>query len=215
MDTLLTNQFLTHYALAKPNASAPAKETNAKYFELSDDAFLIHFVVGDGVAPYKNNSVLQVKVINYETFHIGLPAAFTHGKQICDLLAYTKLVNNYFSLNELTDTDPAYVIDFTNSTGPRKRKRNKAMDQLQNTLSLLMAVPDIKAFIDNFIVKKCCFFNKKATPPTVVPTILTAITSFNRINTITEEGFEMSHPAIEALGFKLFEYSGGKAANIV
>lgn len=215
MENLLTNQFLTHHVLEGSVAVVPFKETEANYFELLDDNTMIYFLAGEGVAPYSNNSELKVKVINYESFHITLPPAFILGRQICDLITYTSTVNNYFSLNELTDTDPKYVVDFTNTRGNRKGKRNKAMEQLHDTLALLISVPAIRLYIDNFTVKKCCFFNKKATPPVTAPAVITAVATFNTINTLTEEGFEMSHPGIEACGFKLFEYSGGKSARII
>jgi len=215
VNTLLTTQFIAHYALTGSIATAPFKETKATYFELKDDATLIYYNVGDGIAPHKNNSNLQVKVVNYEAFHTDLPATFRHGKKICDLVVYTSLADNYFSLCELTDTASHRVPPFTDLGGNAfPGKRSTAQTQLTSTLTLLSAVTDIKVFMAKFTIKRCCFFNKQATPIPAGTVTITAPTTFSRVNTITEEGFEMSHPAIEALGFTLFEYSGGKAAKI-
>lgn len=216
MNTLLLSDFIVHHALMAPGASASFKETSVNYFVLKDDATLIYYNVNDGIAPHKNDSTLQVRVINYEAFHNTLPHNFRQGKKICDLIVYTSQVNNYFSLNELTDTVAERVVPFVDLGGNQfQGKRNKAMEQLRNTLTLLNVVPEINAFMSKYTVRRCCFFNKPATPP-VTPTVtITAPTSFGRINTLTEEGFEMSYNAINSLGFELYEYSGGKSANII
>ncbi len=192
------------------------KDTIEKYFELNDDLQLVYTNIGDGVAPYKNDDALSVRVVNYETFHNSLPATFKNGKKICDLIVYTENEKKYFSLNELTNTDPLYTIDFTRANGVAAQgKRNKAILQLYTVLYLLSAVPSINAFIGTFATKRCLFFNKQAVAPAVAGgVVITAPSSFGRVNTISEEGFEMGFQPIEGLGFKLFEYSGGKAAKI-
>ena len=215
MDNLLTSRFIAHYALAALEIVVPFADTNAERFELKDDAVMIYFNEGEGVARYHNNNRLLIKVVNYESFHHALPNPFQQGKSICDLIVYTKETNNYFSLNELTDTNPLYIADFTNASGPREGKRNKAMRQLNGTLQLLITVPEIATFINTFQEKRCCFFNKQSHPPITATVPLTVTTAFNRINTITEEGFEMGFPAIESLGFSLYEYSGGQAATVL
>ena len=215
MENLLLNNFPAHYALTGPIPAPPVKTTTAAYFELRDDTHLIYFNMGEGIAPHKNDNQLQVKVINYEDFHNNLPHAFKRGRNICDLIAYTTQAFNYFSLNELTDTDPNYIVPFTNSKGSQFGKRLKAIHQLESTLISLCNVPDIKSFVERFVTMRCCFFNKQVNPPVTQTVTITAPLSFARVNAINEEGFEMSHPGMEALGFKLFEYSGGKAAKII
>jgi hypothetical protein len=70
-----------------------------------------------------------------------------------------------------------------------------------------MVVPSIAAFINNYAIRRCCFFNKRA----IAPATITATASFNLINTIAQNGLQMSNPDIEILGFELFEYSGGRS----
>jgi hypothetical protein len=38
--------------------------------------------------------------------------------------------------------------------------------------------------------------------------VINAVTAFNRVNTISQNGFKISNPDIEIFGFSLYEYSG-------
>jgi hypothetical protein len=68
-----------------------------------------------------------------------------------------------------------------------------------------MAVPQFLALTNNKTIKRCCYFNKQ----TSSPAILTATTAFNRLSLIFQDGFQMSHPAIEGQNFEFWEYLGG------
>lgn len=76
------------------------------------------------------------------------------------MIVYTS-DKQYFLLNELTDTNPKYIPDFTLADGtPKRGKRNTAILQLEQTLQNISNVPDIDIFIKQHITEHCCFFNK-------------------------------------------------------
>lgn len=204
MEALLRNDFTSHYG-AHPSTGITSNRTNALYFELKDDPTLIYDVEGQGVAKYENSNAYDIVVINYELFVCSLPPAFLQSREMCDLITYSNN-NKYFLLNELTDTLPKYTVPYLNSKGSQIGKRAKAISQLSNSLNDLMIVKNIKAFIESYSVKQCCFFNKQSMSPPAI----TATTAFNRINTIATNGFKMTHSAIELLGFELYEYSGSQ-----
>ncbi|MDF2382182.1 hypothetical protein JMG10_11930 [Nostoc ellipsosporum NOK] len=205
MEMLLRNDFTTYYGLAVSTVVNISANTAAPYFELNDDNTLIYTIVGQGVAKYRNDSALNVNVINFEAFIDSLPVAFTTGKEKCDLIVHDDN-RSYFLLNELTDTQPVYVAPFANSRGPQPGKRQKAISQLFSSLTLIMAVPSITAFANTHTYRHCCFFNKQA----MAPATITATTAFNRLSTVATGGFRMANADIEALGFDLWEYSGNQ-----
>lgn len=196
METLLNNDFTSHYGL--PISITPISlSTTETYFEIEDDeqkeTKLHTTTVGDGMAVYKNPNKYKVVIINYDKFMTGLDPVFQQGKKRCDLIVCTESINQYFLLNELKDANP------------KDKVKNKATSQLLVSLTHLMNVPSITAFVNNYAVKRCCYFNKK----TISPPIIHATSAFNRINTIAINGFQMSNPEIEVYDFQLFEYYGG------
>jgi hypothetical protein len=203
METLLKNDFTVHYGLPVSSINNISKQTNITYFELKDDVNLIYTTIGDGIAKYHNDNSLSVRVINYEAFIDSLPPVFTQNREKCDLIVYTDS-SQYFLLNELTDNLAKYVDPFLNSNGHQQGKRVKAISQLKSSLVDLTDVLAIKTFIDNFKERRCCFFNRKPNTPSGI----IAVTAFNRVNTISQNGFKMSNPDIETFGFILYEYSG-------
>jgi len=216
VDNLLLVDFIQHYRLNITTPVIISDSTNARYFELKDDNHLIYYNKNEGTAAYINNSDYRLKVVNYEAFIKNLPQAFKQNRGVCDLIVFTTEKLKYFLLNELTDTLPQYVVDFTSTSGARIGKRKKAISQLLSTLETLIAVLSIKSFINTFAVRECIFFNKQATPPqTTNGFTITATASFNRVNMLTQNGFKMSYPDIEELGFELIEYSGLKPVTIV
>jgi len=209
METLLKNDFTVHYGLPVSSVNTISKQTNVSYFELKDDANLIYTTIGGGIAKYNNGNSLSVNVINYEAFIDSLPPVFLQNREKCDLIVYTDS-SEYFLLNELTDSLAKYVEPFLNSNGHQQGKRIKAISQLKSSLIDLITVLTIKTFIDKFKEKRCCFFNKKPNTPSVI----IAVTAFNRVNTISQNGFKMSNPDIEIFGFSLYEYSGEQTLNL-
>lgn len=209
METLLKEKFTVHYGLPVSLVSNISQQTNAPYFELKDDSILIYTSKGYGVAKYNNRNLFSVIATNYEAFINSLPPKFLKNRENCDLIVYTQS-NQYFLLNELTDTLPEYIEPHQNSSGFQQGKRTKAIGQLKASLKDLMAVNDIETFIASFSERRCCFFNKKPnTPKTII-----AVNAFNRVNAISPDGFKMSDPDIESYGFSLFEYSGEQTLNL-
>ncbi|MCW3105954.1 MAG: hypothetical protein JWQ09_460 [Segetibacter sp.] len=209
METLLKNDFTAHYGLPTSAVNNISAQTTSVYFELKDDTTMIYTNQGQGIAKYNNGPSYNINVINYETFLKSLSPVFLQHRENCDLIVYTDN-NQYFLLNELTDTVPQYVGPFVNNRGFQIGKRAKASSQLLKALTDLMSVPTINAFANNYLIKHCCFFNKQsAAPPTITATI-----AFNRINTITNTGFRMANAAIESFGFELYEYSGNQIYTI-
>lgn len=212
MEVLLRNNYTAHYGIPTSITPNISLVTSELYFEIEDDIFgeiQLHLTSGNGVAAYRNNNY-EVKIINYDKFVTGLPQVFETGKERCDLIVYTHVVEKYFLLNELTDTDPKYVNPYLRGLKLQPGKRAKAISQLLNSLIYLMDVPAIKAFIVNYEIRRCCFFNKKAS----APLLISAASAFNRINTISEDGFKMLNKDIENLGFELYEFEGGKVFNM-
>jgi hypothetical protein len=128
----------------------------------------------------------------------GLPNAFQHGKKRCDIIVYTA-DDSHFILNELKNRNPKPSV------------LTKATAQLLATLSEIYRVPTIQKFINSFVIKKCCYSNKQAIPPSVT---VIATTAFNRINTLVTNGLKLSYPPIEVFGFELYEYSGNQVIDL-
>jgi hypothetical protein len=150
METLLNLDFINHYNrhgnLPVPG-NAVSKSTQETYFELTDDDVMI-YSQGQGVAKYDNPTQKTIFVINYERFVTPLPPRVKNsiGKGMCDLIVYTD-DEEYFLLNELTDTIPEYVVPHDNINGRQPGKRVKAQSQLLQSLKDLMAVSNISQFI--------------------------------------------------------------------
>lgn len=209
MEELFRNDFIAHYALPVSTVVNFTSNTVETYFELKDDNRLIYATKGEGVAKYSNVNALNVNVLNFEIFFNSLLPAFIKGKEKCDLIVYDN-TNQYFLLNELTDTLPHYVTPFINTQGYRSGKRQKAISQLLSTLSLIIDVEKIAAFINIHSIRQCCFFNKQSN----APLIITATKAFNRLSTIVPAGLRMSNSEIESFGFEFWEYSGSQVYNL-
>lgn len=205
MELLLKNDFTTFYGLPTLNNVEISKVTEEEYFELKDDIQLVYTVHNQGIAKYSNENAKQVTVINYELFFNSLSAPYIQGKEKCDLIVFDNN-NDFFLLNELTDTLLKYVNPYTNTKGSQQGKRYKAIAQLLSSLSFMISVPSIRVFINSYQFRYCCFFNKQPT----APAILNATTAFNRLGTLTNKGFKMSVPEIEQHGFEFWEYSGNQ-----
>ena len=149
METLLINDFTKHYKLSIPTQTIISAQTNVTYFELKDDNHLIYQNIDSGLAKYQNINSLYITVINYEAFINTLPHKFIQNREKCDLIVISEN-NQYFLLNELTDTVPQYVNPFTNSKGLQPGKRNKAIKQLLKSLTDLLEVVSIKSYINYF-----------------------------------------------------------------
>jgi hypothetical protein len=201
MKDLLEKDFVSHYKLsASPSVSVVS--TNNTSFDLKDDTTML-YPSGSGIAKYSNPNMKEVNIVNYELFIDTLPTIFTTGRERCDFIVYTSDLS-YFLLNELTDTKPQYVPDFTQTDGtPRIGKRNKAISQLKKTLNDIAEVPAIKDFANKHATKHCCFFNKQSNAPISV----TATIAFGRLSTLSLSGFKLSDTDIESYGFELWEFS--------
>jgi hypothetical protein len=182
MKTLLNNDFTSHYGLPV-SSTLISLDTTETYFEIEDDAqkeTQLHTTMGGGMAAYKNPNKQKVVIVNYDKFITGLPHAFQQGRERCDLIVFTETNPRYFLLNELKDRKPRPKVEI------------KATSQLLVSLTHLMNVPSINAFINNYSIKRCCYFNKK----TISPPPINATSAFNRINTIALNGIQMSNPDI-------------------
>jgi hypothetical protein len=200
METKLKQDFTRHFGLLISTTPNIRLQTSAPYFEIEDDTnrqTQLHFIVGRGMAAYKNPRNYVVEIINYDLFITSLPQNFQQGKKRCDLIVYTTN-NKHFLLNELKDRIPKIKV------------RNKSIEQLKQSLELIMQVHSISAFADAFENKKCCFFNKQS----MAPKPINATGAFNRINAIAINGIKTANKVINSYGFELFEYSGGQAYNL-
>lgn len=203
MENLLRNNYTAYYGLPKCTCGKFSTSTNASYFELNDDSIIIYQDRDSGVAKYSNPNLKTITAINYESFVKSLPSRFKQGRSVCDLIVISDN-NEFFLLNELTDTHIKYVYPYENLKGLQIGKRAKAKQQLTTTLDDLLSVPSISIEIDKYKHKRCCFFNKQS----MAPLSINATEAFGRINSLTSEGFKMSNTDIESRGFEYYEYSG-------
>lgn len=197
MEYLLTTDFINHYGITASTKTNLSIQTDEPYFEIEDDnnrELQLHLVAGSGMAAFSNSPRFNTAILNYDKFMTGLANAFQTGKKRCDAIINT-LNGNYFLLAELKDRNP------------RSNFRADAIRQLQASLALIMAVPSIAAYAVGYPIRHCCIFNKQA----LAPPLLTATTAFNRLNTIAPAGLQTLDPAINTLGFELWEYVGGQA----
>jgi hypothetical protein len=196
METLLRNDFTTHYGLPEATTTNISITTTAQYFEIEDDEHRetqLHIIAGNGMAAYRNRHSYTTTIINYDKFITGLPHVFQRGKERCDLIVHTTN-QRYFLLNELKDRIP------------KTKVRTKSISQLLSSLTLIMNVPPIATFANTHTFRHCCFFNKQSmSPPTIIAT-----SAFNRLGSLITGGLRMSNPDIEAFGFEFWEYYGNQ-----
>jgi hypothetical protein len=194
MEDLLRNDFTAHYGLPVCNEPNLVIQTNETYFEIEDTVtqeIAIHTKNGDGMARFSNPNAFAITIVNYDKFVTSLPNHFQRGKDRCDIIVCDDGKN--LILGEIKDSPSI------------KQHRKKAKKQLYESLTTLMAVPQFLVLTNNKVIKRCCYFNKQ----TSSPAILTVTTAFNRLSLIFQDGFKMSHPAIEAQNFEFWEYLGG------
>ncbi len=203
MEALLRNNFTTHYGLPvcnEPNLFITTKES---YFEIEDTAardLVLHTNNGSGMARFSNPSLLTVSIVNYDKFVTSLPSHFEKGIKRCDMVLTSQ---SQFVLGELKDR---------NISKPENKRsiRSGAKKQLFVSLTTLLTVPQIAALANSKNVKKCCYFNKQ----TNAPALLSATTAFNRLSTLFQDGFKMSHPGIEGHNFEFWEYLGEQTLSL-
>ena len=199
MEQLLKKNYTTHYRLPQSSVANIYQETDAVYFEITDDnnkETQISFSPNSGQAVYQNPNQYLIGIINYDKFVTSLPQYFQDNRRRCDLLIYTVLQPCYFLLNELKDANPVYGA-------------SKATLQLEKSLTDLLAVPEIKDFINKFSVKKCCFFNKRELHPLPLINAESAFNQPNTIENIPQNGFIMQNTIMESFGFTHHIFYGG------
>lgn len=200
MEDLFLVTFTAHYILPVAGTVNFTLTTTATYFEVEDDAsreLVLHSAVGAGMARFSNPNQLQLTIVNYDKFLTSLPNAFQNGKQRCDLILCSDSAD-YFMLGELKDRIPSGKV------------RKGAKDQLIASLEILLEVADIARLAASKTTKRCCYFNKQSK----APAILSAVSAFNRLASLYVAGFQMSSPAIEALGFDFYEYTGSQTVQL-
>lgn len=203
MEALLRDDFTAHYQLAACTESNLVITTRESYFEVEDTAakdLVLHTSVGGGMARFSNPARLTVTVANYDKFMTSLPSHFQEGKKRCDLLLTS---DSQFILGELKDR----IISNRNQ---KRGVRSVAKGQLLVSLTTILAVSSIAVLANSKNIKKCCYFNKQSNSPA----LLSATTAFNRLSTMFQDGFKMSHPGIERHNFEYWEYLGGQTLTL-
>jgi len=200
MEDLLMINLVAHYSLPTPATTNWFVQTAETYFEVEDTnagEIVLHTTRGFGMGKFTNLDNLDVTVINYDKFITSIQdEQFKSGRQRCDILLNSN-DNRYFVLGEIKNR----TIINKNS---RKSVRKGAKEQLLASLQTILSVPEIVTYINPKIIKRCCYFNKQSASPV----ILSVITAFNRLPNFYPDGFKMSKPGIEALGFDFYEYTG-------
>lgn len=202
MQTLLTNEFIAHYKLPNFAINNWVLVTEDSYFEIEDThagEIVFHTARGQGMAKFNNTNSLKLSILNYDKFLTAIPfEPFKKGRKRCDIIVHS-LTDRYFILGELKDRNP------------KDKVRSSAKKQLLSSLETIKAVPEIDAFINKKIIKRCCYFNKQSTSPA----ILNVTTAFNRLASIYPNGFKMNKPKMELLGFEFYEYTGEQTMTFV
>jgi hypothetical protein len=199
MEDLLRNDFTAHYGLpvcVEPNLVI---QTNETYFEIEDTVtreIALHTINGGGMARFSNPKALAITIANYDKFVTSLPNHFQNGRKRCDIIVCDDGRN--LILGEIKDSPNI------------KHHRKEAKKQLYESLTTLMAVPQFLALTNTKTVKRCCYFNKQ----TSAPSLIIATKAFNRLSTLFQDGFKMSHPAIEGQNFEFWEYLGGQTLTL-
>lgn len=204
MDTLLRIDFTTHYAIPACTITDLKQEVNHPRFEVADIAkkLVISTVVNSGAAVFNNPNGHLIAVVDYDRFLSACPPAFQMGKKRCDMIAYNTSAPNIFILGELKDRKYHPIFNASNIQDVK--------DQLLHTIWCIKAVPSIQGFINTFAEKRACYFNKKPGAPVG----LSAVTAFNRVNTIAKNGFLMPDATLNAEGYDYWEYFPGNGVNI-
>ena len=200
MEDLLMTNLVNHYCLPVPTTTNWFVQTAETYFEVEDTfagEIVLHTTRGFGMGKFSNLDALNVTVINYDKFITSIQdEQFKRGRQRCDILLNSNN-NRYFVLGEIKDRN---IIN----KNSRKSVRKGAKEQLLASLQTILSVPEIAAYINPKIIKRCCYFNKQS----VSPVILSVTTAFNRLPNFYPDGFKMSKTDIETLGFDFYEYTG-------
>ena len=195
MEDLLKINFIAQYGLPPSTVTNFIIETSEPYFEIEDTntgEIVKHTESGLGMAKFSNSNSLSIKIVNYDKFVTEiLDESFKNGRKRCDIIL-SCFSDRYFVLGELKDRNP------------KAKVRSIAKKQLLDSLQTLLAVPEIKDYINSKAIKRCCYFNKQAT----TPTRLIATNAFNRLTNIYQDGFKMNNPDIESFGFEFFEFTG-------
>lgn len=194
MENLLRNDFTFHFGLPASAVADLVITTNDSYFEIEDAPnreLVLHTLRGGGMARFSNPRNLNITIANYDKFITSLPASFQNGKKRCDMIM-------------VCDTNLNFIIGEIKDSPKVDKHRYKAKKQLLQSLKTLLAVPNIMMLIESKSVKKCCYFNKQSSAPIGI----NAVSAFNRLTSFYSDGFQMSYPEVEALGFQFWEFSG-------
>lgn len=195
----MTN-LISHYNLSAPATTNWFVQTEETYFEIEDTnagEIVLHTTRGLGMSKFSNRDALDITIFNYDKFITSInDEPFKHCRKRCDILLDSSN-QRYFILGEIKDK--ALLTD-----KKKKNVRSESKKQLLSSLQTILAVAEINAHINQKEIKRCCYFNKQSASPA----ILNATTAFNRLSEFYPDGFKMSKPDIEALGFEFYEYTG-------
>jgi hypothetical protein len=199
MEDLLRNDFTTHYGLPVCTEPNLVITTNESYFEIEDNVtreIVLHTIKGDGMARFSNPIASTITIANYDKFVTSLPPHFQNGRKRCDIIVCDD--GNNLILGEIKDSPNI------------KKHRTYSKKQLNESLTTLMAIPLFLALTNKKTIKRCCYFNKQSSSPAM----LTATAAFNKLSTLFQDGFKMSHPEIEEQNFEFWEYLGGQTLTL-
>lgn len=195
----MTN-LISHYGLPTPAITNWFIQTAETYFEIEDTntgEIVLHKTRGSGMGRFSNIEALNITVFNYDKFITSIrDEPFQLGRKRCDILLDSSN-QRCFILGEIKDK----VLINPNK---KKKVRSEAKKQLLSSLKTILEVAEIIAHINQKEIKRCCYFNKQSASPTA----LNATTAFNRLSEVYPDGFMMSKPDIENLGFEFYEYTG-------
>ncbi|MCH8569728.1 MAG: hypothetical protein LAT67_15750 [Balneolales bacterium] len=195
MEDLLRINFTAFYGLPVCTKPDLVIKTDESYFEVEDTSageIVIYTNVGRGAARFSNPVSSSITIANYDKFLTSLPHNFQNARKRCDLV--------------ISDSEKCIILGELKDSPNVKHHRKKAKKQLLESLTTLLAVPQIYESFNNKVVKRCCYFNKQAKSPAFI----NASSAFNKLAAIFPDGFKMSHPGIEEYDFEFWEYLSGQ-----
>lgn len=200
MESLFNNNLISYYNLPNPTLTNWFIETVERYFEIEDTQsgeIVLHTTRGLGMGKFSNQDALNITIFNYDKFITSInDEPFQQGRGRCDIILDSSN-RRYFILGEIKDR-------VLLKEKQKSNVRSKAKKQLLSSLETILNVQEINTYINQKEIKRCCYFNKQSASPA----ILNATTAFNRLPEAYPDGFKMSKPDIEALGFEFYEYTG-------
>lgn len=132
--------------------------TDAVGFELCDRKSEFLQAAGEGVVKYANASRTPITVIDFEHFIDQFTQSVRAGRgKKCDFILYTSDKTGTFIFNEVSQLNSQSLTSFREKNDKYSGKRDKAVDQLSNSIERVCTSPALAACISRYRQKVALF----------------------------------------------------------